>query len=114
MVLRKLSVKYTCLAKTLFYGFERTSISMMKGKHFFSIWVFFHEHARITGFQGKREGISVTPHYHFHPLYRRLGIGRATGLETGPIYMFDPTSMKTNYRIFLKNNGLNIGENMVF
>ena len=25
---------------------------------FFSIWVFFHEHSRITGLQGKGEGIS--------------------------------------------------------
>ena len=29
---------------------------------FFSIWVFFHEHSRITGLQGKGEGISLTPH----------------------------------------------------
>ena len=30
---------------------------------FFSIWVFFHEHSRITGLQGKGEGISLTPHH---------------------------------------------------
>ena len=36
----------------------------------FSIGVFFHYHSRITGLQGKREGISLTPHYHFHPLHR--------------------------------------------
>ena len=29
---------------------------------FFSIWVFFYEHSRITGLQGKGEGISLTPH----------------------------------------------------
>ena len=33
---------------------------------FFSIWVFFHEHSQITGLQGKGEGISLTPHHHFH------------------------------------------------
>ena len=33
---------------------------------FFSIWVLFHEHSRITGLQGKGEGIQLTPHYHFH------------------------------------------------
>ena len=38
----------------------------------FSILVFFHEHSRITGLQGKGEGISLTPHYHFHPLHRHL------------------------------------------
>ena len=27
------------------------------GTIFFSIWVFFHEHSRITGLQGKMEGI---------------------------------------------------------
>ena len=36
---------------------------------FLSIWVFFHEHSRTTGLQGKGEGISLTPHYHFHPLH---------------------------------------------
>ena len=35
---------------------------------FFSIWVFFHEHSRLTGLQGKGEGIYLTPLYHFHPL----------------------------------------------
>ena len=39
-------------------------------KPFFSIWVFFHEHSRITGLQGKGKGISLTPHYLFHPLHR--------------------------------------------
>ena len=31
--------------------------------NFFSIWVFFHEHSRITGLQGKGEDISLTPHF---------------------------------------------------
>ena len=44
---------------------------------FFSIWVLFHEHSRITGLQGKGEGIPLTPHYHFHPLHRHLDISRA-------------------------------------
>ena len=37
-------------------------------KDFFSVWVFFHEHSRFTGQQGKGEGISLTTLYHFHPL----------------------------------------------
>ena len=41
-------------------------------KLFFCIWVFFQNHSRFTGLQGKGEGISLTPHYHFHPLHRRL------------------------------------------
>ena len=32
---------------------------------FFPIWVFFHEHSRITGLQGKGESITLAPHYHF-------------------------------------------------
>ena len=40
------------------------------------MWVFFHENSRITGLQGKGEGISLTPHYHFHPLHRHLDISR--------------------------------------
>ena len=43
------------------------------GDHlFFSIWVFFHDHSRITGPQGKGKGISLSPQYHFHPLHRHL------------------------------------------
>ena len=45
-------------------------------KEFFSFWVFFHEHSRITGLQGKGEGISLTPHYHFHPFHRHLDISQ--------------------------------------
>ena len=41
---------------------------------FFSIGVFFHNHSRFTGLQGKGEGISLTPHYHFHPLHRHFSI----------------------------------------
>ena len=38
---------------------------------FFSIQVFFHDHSRITALQGKRGwGISLTPHYYFHPLHK--------------------------------------------
>ena len=44
--------------------------------NFFSIWVFFHDHSRITGLQGKGEVISLTPHYHFLPLHRHLDISR--------------------------------------
>ena len=53
---------------------------------FFSIWVFFHEHSRITGLQGKRECISLTPHYHFHRLHRHLGISRAITVESSPLF----------------------------
>ena len=54
---------------------------------FFSIWVFFHEHSRITGLQGKGEGISFTPHYHFHPLERHLDISRVITAESSPLHI---------------------------
>ena len=44
---------------------------------FFSIWVFFHEHSRFTGQQGKGEAISLTPLCHFHPYHRHLDISQA-------------------------------------
>ena len=44
--------------------------------YLFSIWDFFHNHSRITRLQGKGEGISLIPHYHFHLLHRLLDIAR--------------------------------------
>ena len=37
--------------------------------YFFFYLGFFYEHSRITGLQRKGEVISLTPHYHFHPLH---------------------------------------------
>ena len=55
---------------------------------FFSIRVFFHYHSRITGgLQGKGEGISLTPHYHFHPLHRDLHISWAITGESLPLHI---------------------------
>ena len=53
----------------------------------FFIWVFFHEHARFTGQQGKGEGISLTPLYHFHPLHRHLDISRAITALSSPLHI---------------------------
>ena len=52
---------------------------------FFSMRVFFHEHSRITGLQGKGNGISLTPHYHFHPRHRHLDISQAITAESSPL-----------------------------
>ena len=54
---------------------------------FFSIWVFFHEHSRFTGQQGKGEGINLTPLYHFHPLHRHLDISRAITADSSPLHI---------------------------
>ena len=52
---------------------------------FFSIWVFFYGHSRFPGMLGKGEGISLTPHYHFHPLYRHLDINQEITAESSPL-----------------------------
>ena len=54
---------------------------------FFSIGVFFHDHSRITGLQGKGEGISLTLYYHFHPLHRHLDISREITAESSPLHV---------------------------
>ena len=54
---------------------------------FFFIRVFFHEHSRTTGPQGKGKGISLTSHYHFHPLHRHLDISRAVTVESSPRHL---------------------------
>ena len=55
---------------------------VFKNVFFFSIWVFFQEHSRFTGQQGKGEGIYLTHLYHFHSLHRHLVI-RGSGFESG-------------------------------
>ena len=54
---------------------------------FFSLWVFFQNHSQITGLQGKGEGISITPHYHFHPLHIHLDISWAITAESSPLHI---------------------------
>ena len=54
---------------------------------FISILVFFNEHSRITGLQGKGERKSLNPHYHFHPLHRHLDISRAITAGSSPLHI---------------------------
>ena len=54
---------------------------------FFSTWVLFHEDSRITGLQKKGEGIPLTPHYHFYPLYRHFDISWVITAESSPLYI---------------------------
>ena len=51
-------------------GYAATSLTLHSSVCvFFSFWVFFHEHSRFTGMQGKWKAISLTPLYYFHPLH---------------------------------------------
>ena len=54
---------------------------------FFSDWVFFHNHLRFTGLQGKGEGISLMHHYNFHPPHRHLDISRAITAKSSPLHI---------------------------
>ena len=54
---------------------------------FFSIWIFFQEHLRSTGLQGKGDDISLTPHYHFHLLHRHLDINWVITAESSPLHI---------------------------
>ena len=36
---------------------------------------------------GKGKGISLTPHYHFHPFHRHLDISRAITAESSPLHI---------------------------
>ena len=63
-------------------------MAILKGiRLFFPIWVFFYKHSQITGLQGKGEGISLTPHYQFHPLHRHLDISRVVTAESSPLHI---------------------------
>ena len=78
--------------KRLILSFERLHenerLKCLKQRDiFFSIWVFFYEHSRITGLQRKGEDISLTPHYHSHPLHRQLDIARAITAESSPLHI---------------------------
>ena len=53
----------------------------------FSICVFFHEHSRFTGQQGKGEVICLIPFYHFHSLHRHLDISRVITLGSTPLHI---------------------------
>ena len=58
--------------------------------------VFFHDHSQITGLQGKGEGISLTPHYHFHPPHRHLGISRVITAESSTLHIGSSRTQTSN------------------
>ena len=54
---------------------------------YFSVWIFFHQHSRFTGQQGKEKTISLISLYHFHPSHRHLDISRAITAESSPLHI---------------------------
>ena len=49
-------------------GYVAALLTLHSSVCVFFLWVFFHEHSRFTGLQGKGKAISLTPLYCFHPL----------------------------------------------
>ena len=61
-------IKHMFLTAIAFFSCNALKCVLINNQEiFFSIWVFLHEHSRITGLQGRGEGISLTPRYHFPP-----------------------------------------------
>ena len=79
-----------------YYSLSEIRIDIEKKNFFFSIWVLFHEHSRITGLQGKGKGIPLTPHYPFHPLHRHLDISRAITAESSPLRIASSRALTGN------------------
>ena len=48
----------------------------------FSLWIFFQEHSRFIGRQGKGETF-----YHFYPLHRHLDISQAINAVSSPLHI---------------------------
>ena len=46
---------------------------------------------------GKGEGISLIPHYHFHPLHRHLDISRAMTAESSPLHITSSRAQVLNH-----------------
>ena len=69
----------------------------------FFIWIFFHEHSRFTGQQGKGEGIYLTPLYHFHPPHRHLGISRAITADSSPLHIASTQTRTGNLCVMVHN-----------
>ena len=66
---------------------------------FFSIWVFFHDHSRITGMKMNGEGISVTPDYHLHSLHWHSDISLAITAESSPLHI--PSKLRDDIYIYI-------------
>ena len=63
------------------------SLTTEKRDVFFFYLGFSFTHSRITELQRKGEDISLTRHYHFHPLHRHLDISRVIATESLPLYI---------------------------
>ena len=54
---------------------------------FFLLFAFFFTNISNHRTAVKGEGISLTPHYHFHPFHRHLDVSRAITTEISPLHI---------------------------
>ena len=69
-----------------FYGTQVDLCGPFRASIFFYL-DFFHNHSRTTELQGKGGDISLTPHYHFHPLHRHLDISWTITAGSSPLHI---------------------------
>ena len=91
---------YSCLFFPKKFNFLEAEVYSLGFFCFFSVWVFFHNHWQITELQGKGEGISLSPHYHFHPLHSRLDISRTITAESPPLYIRSSLTRTENLKFW--------------
>lgn len=78
----KLGFTYRCLFFKLGFPTSPPFNAFVTISYIIYIWVFFPKPWRITGLQGKGEGISLNSRYHFHPLHWYLDIDWVINAES--------------------------------
>ena len=87
---KDLQRSHSFMVNVLIWQFHNSNCS------FLFFWVFFHEHSRFTGQQGKREVICLTLLYYSYPLCRHLNISRETAAENSPLHIASSRSRTGN------------------
>ena len=93
---RKMKSKFTLQGNKRLYPSESNACKLYAIQNYiiylhleqqivFSIQVFYHQHSRSTGQQGKGEATSLTHLYHFRLLHRHLGISLAIIVQSSPL-----------------------------
>ena len=91
-------------SRKAFKGILQNTYLMLSLVYFFSIWLFFLKHSPITGLQGKGEGVSVIPHYHFHQLHIHLDISWVITAESSPLHIASSRTRTRNLFLYHKHN----------
>ena len=66
---------------------KATAMNLKASNVFFSVWVFFHEHSRFTGKQGKGKAISLTSLYHLQTGSQTFRYHPMNTAESSPLHI---------------------------